>query len=153
MNLVTFLKTRGHLPGQKSFSHFPLRDMFIFVLTPLQPYSITSRFNIFYKELIMPTLKAKRISRFDTTVWVLDFSVCPIRSGQLGLAVSVWVVSVWVISVTGHFGLGTFWSRHFCTWMTDCICLFKWLNRQTKCHASWCYTNSLWCCSQVTKQS
>jgi len=31
---------------------------------------------------------------------------------------------------------------------------FKWfLHRQAKCYASWCYTNSLWCCSEGTKQS
>jgi len=29
----------------------------------------------------------------------------------------------------------------------------KCLYRQAKCHTSWCYTNSLWCCSEVTKQS
>jgi len=90
--------------------------MFIFVLTPLQPYSITSRFNIFYKELIMPTLKAKRISRFDTTVWVLDFSVCPIRSGQLGLAVSVW----------GHFGRDFLYINNWIEFEKRIwICLFK----------------------------
>jgi len=31
---------------------------------------------------------------------------------------------------------------------------FKWfLHRQAKCYASWCYANSLWCCSEGTKQS
>jgi len=28
---------------------------------------------------------------------------------------SVWPLSVWAFFVTGHFGLGTFRSRHFCT--------------------------------------
>ena len=58
-------------------------------------------------------------------------SVWSIRSGRFDLSRFGPAVSVW-----GHFG-------HFYTQTADCICLFKWLYRQAKCRASWCYTNSL----------
>ena len=53
---------------------------------------------------------------FSWNLWVRDFSVWPFRSRG---------ILVW---------------GNFCAWTTDYICLFKWLYRQAKCHASWCYT-------------
>ena len=44
---------------------------------------------------------------------------------------------------SGRFSLGTFLSRHFCKLATDYISLYKWLCRQAKYHAIWCYANAL----------
>jgi len=58
---------------------------------------------------------------------VRDFSVWHFRSLDIfGLTILIW----------GY--LGGDISVH-----KQLICLFKWLHRQAKCHASWCYTNLL----------
>jgi len=54
---------------------------------------------------------------------------------------SALISEMWITTGTGLFGLGTFRSRHFCTYKTDYICLFEWLYRQAKWQGSWCYTN------------
>ena len=73
----------------------------------------------------------------QTRTRVRNFSVWPIRSGRLGLAVSVkpfrsGPFRSWDISVTTFLYINN--------WLH---CLLKWLYRQAKCHASWFYTNSL----------